>query len=41
MGKRFDPGHGRVMKEWLVVRSGPETWLQLAREARQFVGGRT
>jgi hypothetical protein len=38
-GKRFDPGHGRVMKEWLVVRTGPENWVQFAKEARQFVGG--
>jgi hypothetical protein len=39
-GVRFDPGHGRVMKEWVTL--GPEAkaaWLGLAREARAFVGG--
>jgi hypothetical protein len=41
-GTRFDPGHGRLMKEWLEV--GPATddeWLELAREAREFVGFHT
>jgi len=38
-GKRFDPGHGRLMKEWVVVgRAAEETWLPLAREAMAFVG---
>lgn len=33
-GARFDPGHGRVMKEWVVVHSSDSrTWLKLAREA--------
>jgi len=36
-GQRFEPGPGRVMKEWLVF-SGPTTrWLDLAREACAFV----
>lgn len=36
-GERFDPGHGRLMKEWLAVgpTSEPE-WLPLAREAMEF-----
>ena len=37
-GGRFEPAHGRVMKEWLVV--DPESdadWLSLAREAMKFV----
>jgi hypothetical protein len=38
-GERFDPGHGRVMKEWVVVAPGAGDWLELAREARTFVGG--
>ena len=38
-GERFDPGHGRVMKEWVVVAPGAGDWLALAREARSFVGG--
>jgi TfoX/Sxy family transcriptional regulator of competence genes len=40
-GSRFDPGHGRLMKEWVTIapRHGP-SWAELAEEARQFVGGR-
>lgn len=37
-GKRFDPGHGRLMKEWLTVEStSEELWLRLAKEAMEFV----
>jgi hypothetical protein len=36
-GEPFDPGHGRLMKEWLTVRSGKATWARLAREAHDFV----
>ena len=37
-GTRFDPGHGRVMKEWLAVPpSAGDAWLPLAREALAFV----
>jgi hypothetical protein len=40
-GSRFDPGHGRPMKEWFEAGSGREDeWLALAREARAFVGAR-
>ena len=40
-GGRFDPGHGRLMKEWLDVAPGAQAdWLALAREARAFVAGR-
>lgn len=37
-GESFDPGHGRLMKEWLVVdmRFGDE-WFNLTEEARNFV----
>ena len=38
-GMRFNPGHGRIMKEWFAVR--PESdldWKSLADEARRFVG---
>jgi hypothetical protein len=38
-GDRFEPGPGRVMKEWIVVRSGKAKWLTLAREAWEFTGG--
>ncbi len=37
-GQRFDPGHGRLMKEWLSLADGStQQWLGLAREALQFV----
>ena len=37
-GQRFDPGHGRVMKEWLELDpTAHEDWLALAREALAFV----
>jgi hypothetical protein len=39
-GDRFDPGHGRLMKEWLEVRPGSSLeWASLASEAKAFVGG--
>jgi hypothetical protein len=38
-GVRFDPGHGRLMKEWLALEpTSQEDWLALATEALQFVG---
>jgi hypothetical protein len=37
-GERFDPGHGRLMKEWVAVEpTSEEGWLDLAREAMEFV----
>jgi TfoX/Sxy family transcriptional regulator of competence genes len=40
-GERFDPGHGRLMKEWLAVDSeSDDEWLTLANEAEAFVAGR-
>jgi hypothetical protein len=40
-GSRFDPGHGRLMKEWFEAGTGRENeWLALAREARAFAGTR-
>src|SRR5262245_51641809 len=38
-GERFDPGHGRLMKEWVVIEPGAGDWLALSREARAFVAG--
>jgi TfoX/Sxy family transcriptional regulator of competence genes len=36
-GQRFDPGHGRLMKEWLSLEPGEEErWLPLALEALEF-----
>ena len=31
-GERFDPGHGRVMKEWVVVGDEKADWVELAKE---------
>ena len=40
-GTHFDPGHGRLMKEWASVpEDSAEDWERLAREALQFVGSR-
>ncbi len=40
--ERFEPGQGRVMKEWASVDvAAPENWDELATEARGFVRGRT
>ena len=40
-GTRFDPGHGRLMKEWLDLHSeSDETWLALATESEAFVARR-
>ncbi|MGH9356390.1 MAG: hypothetical protein ACRD10_09700 [Terriglobia bacterium] len=36
-GQRFDPGHGRLMKEWVVVREASSNWVKLAQEACDFV----
>jgi hypothetical protein len=38
LGEHFDPGHGRAMKEWIVLKPKERTqWLTLAKEAQQFV----
>lgn len=40
IGQKFDPGHGRLMKEWLSLRPGSEhSWLALSKEALDFVSG--
>ena len=40
-GERFDPGHGRLMREWLSLAPESRTdWLALAREAMEFVAGK-
>ena len=37
--ERFDPGHGRLMKEWASIdAAGPEDWEALVAQARRFVG---
>ncbi|PYT10005.1 MAG: hypothetical protein DMF60_01335 [Acidobacteria bacterium] len=38
IGEKFDPGHGRLMKEWLALHpASMKEWLPLAREALSFV----
>jgi hypothetical protein len=40
-GERYDPGHGRLMKEWLALDpTSTLDWLTLANEAREFVASR-
>jgi TfoX/Sxy family transcriptional regulator of competence genes len=37
-GKPFDPGHGRLMKEWVTIAPDQSRqWGKLAEEAREFV----
>jgi hypothetical protein len=38
-GSYFDPGHGRLMKEWVAVEAGKGNWVDLATEAYEFVKG--
>lgn len=36
-GEYFDPGHGRLMKEWVSIKpAGREEWLRLVNEAKSF-----
>ena len=37
-GSYFDPGHGRVMKQWVVLPLGKISWVEIAKEAHRFVG---
>lgn len=40
VGRKFDPGHGRLMKEWLALYpESAQEGLPLAREALSFVRG--
>jgi hypothetical protein len=40
-GRRFDPGHGRIQREWLDVASDDfETWVALVTESEAFVARR-
>jgi TfoX/Sxy family transcriptional regulator of competence genes len=41
-GERFDPGHGRLMREWLSIDSdSDDVWRTLAAEAEGFVARRS
>jgi hypothetical protein len=38
VGHQFDPGHGRLMKEWVsVTPNAGRRWRKLVEEARAFV----
>lgn len=37
VGQRFDPGHGRLMREWVSIESSAVDWVALAKEAHAFV----
>ena len=39
VGERFEPGPGRIMKEWLGLDRHAERWAELAKEAYRFVKG--
>jgi hypothetical protein len=39
VGRAFENGKGRPMKEWLVLTASPADWSALADEALAFVGG--
>lgn len=38
-GEYFDPGHGKLMKEWVAISGPKPSWTDLAREACRFVKG--
>ena len=41
-GTRFDPGRGRIMKEWVELDATlQDSWLEIAREAKSFVSKKT
>lgn len=37
IGEHFDPGHGRLMKEWIAMNGREHEWVALARNALEFV----
>ena len=40
-GEPFDPGHGRIQKEWIALASdSDDAWLRLATESEAFVARR-
>lgn len=40
-GMPFDPGHGKLMREWVAVKPMAKgVWIKLAEEARDFVGSK-
>lgn len=37
IGVNWGPGPGRLMKEWIAIKQGKSSWVQLAKEAHAFV----
>lgn len=37
LGQRFDPGQGRLMREWVSTENSTADWVALAKEAYAFV----
>jgi hypothetical protein len=37
VGHYFDPGHGRLMKQWISISGAKAPWVELAKEAYRFV----
>ena len=37
VGSYFDPGHGRLMKQWISIAPGRAPWVELAKDAYVFV----
>ncbi len=38
-GSYFDPGHGRLMKQWVSIDAPRLPWTELVREAYTYVSG--
>lgn len=38
--KRFEPGHGKTMKEWVALPPPHDGWRGIAAEARAFVASK-
>ena len=37
-GLPFDPGNGKIMKEWVIIpKNTVERWIAVAQEAKNFV----
>jgi hypothetical protein len=37
IGEHFNPGHGRLMNEWIAIPEHSDRWIKLASEAYEFV----
>jgi TfoX/Sxy family transcriptional regulator of competence genes len=37
LGEAFDPGHGKLMKEWVALGQQSVSWSEVTKDARDFV----